>query len=111
MVNGSPSRLDSVFSALSDSTRRAILAQLALGDQTVGAVAKPFSTSLPAITKHLNVLEDAGLITRRAVGRQKFCRAEPLAIKEAFDWMEHYRQFWNERLDALEDLLAKTTEP
>lgn len=111
MVNELPSRLDSVFNALSDSTRRAILAQLAMGEQTVGAVARPFSTSLPAITKHLNVLEDAGLITRRAVGRQKICRAEPLALKEAFNWMEHYRQFWNTRLDNLEELLAQDKEP
>lgn len=111
MVNQRSSGLDLVFSALADPTRRAIVAQLASGEKTVGNLATPFSTSLPAITKHLNVLEDAGLITRHAVGRQRYCRVEPQALKEAFDWLNHYHRFWNERLDQLEEFLAEDKEP
>jgi len=107
MVKYSSSGLDSVFGALADPTRRAILARLAAGEQTVGAIAQPFTTSLPAITKHLNVLEDAGLISRQAIGRQKICRVQPLALKEAFDWMDHYSQFWNDRLNDLEEFLTQ----
>ncbi|MES1227278.1 MAG: metalloregulator ArsR/SmtB family transcription factor [Armatimonadota bacterium] len=100
-----------MFGALADPTRRAILASLAGGEKPVGEVAKPFNTSLPAITKHLNVLEQAGLITRKAIGRQKICKAEPLALEEAMTWMTFYRQFWNDRLDALEAILAEDMEP
>ena len=111
MVNSPSTQLDLVFGALADPTRRAILAQLASGERSVGDVARPFTTSLPAITKHLNVLEDAGLISRRVSGRQKFCRVEAKALKEASDWMERYRRFWNDQLDSLEELLAQETEP
>ena len=100
-----------MFGALADPTRRAILASLTGGEKSVGEVAKPFTTSLPAITKHLNVLEEAGLITRKAIGRQKFCRAEPKAMEDAMNWMTFYRQYWNDRLDALDAILAQEMEP
>lgn len=95
--------LDHTFAALSDPTRRAILARLAAGDAIVGDLAAPFAISLPAISRHLRVLEDAGLIRREPDGKQRRCqlRAQPLA--DAFGWLEFYQQFWSEafgRLDA-----------
>ena len=94
-------QLDSVFGALSDATRRAILEELALGERTVGELAEPFEISRPAISKHLRVLERAGLVQRTPEGRISRCSLDPEPLREAADWVEHYRDFWEERLDAL----------
>jgi DNA-binding transcriptional ArsR family regulator len=95
-------RLSGIFAALADPTRRAILARLTDGDATVNELAEPFPISLPAISRHLKVLEQAGLITRSrsAQWRSSSLRAEPL--REATAWMEHYRQFWDVNLDRLD---------
>ena len=98
-------QLDAVFGALADPTRRAILARLAQGDLTVGELAAPFTMSQPAISRHLRVLEDAGLISRsrRATARLSHLEAEPM--KDASDWLARYRRFWEERYEQLDDLL------
>jgi DNA-binding transcriptional ArsR family regulator len=98
-------QLDAVFGALADPTRRAILARLAQGERTVGELAAPFAMSQPAVSRHLKVLEGAGLISRsrRATARLSHLRAEPL--KEASDWLEGYRQLWEERYEQLDELL------
>ena len=103
-------QLDSVFGALADPTRRAILAQLAQGDRTVGELAAPFAMSQPAVSRHLKVLESAGLITRsrRATARLSHLEAEPL--REASDWLARYRQFWEERFEQLDELLETLKE-
>jgi DNA-binding transcriptional ArsR family regulator len=110
----SPDHLTETFSALSDSTRRAILARLALGDATVAELSKPFDISGPAITKHLKVLERAGLITRRRDAQRRPCRLNAAPLAEASDWLGRYRQFWEanfDRLDAyLRELRAKEGE-
>jgi DNA-binding transcriptional ArsR family regulator len=102
----SPERLDQTFAALADPTRRAILARLATGEATVTQLAEPFEISLPAISRHLKVLERAGLIARgrEAQWRPRTLRAGPL--KEATDWLEQYRRFWDESFDRLEAHLA-----
>jgi DNA-binding transcriptional ArsR family regulator len=100
-------RLSTMFGALADPTRRAILARLALGETTVAELAKPFDISGPAISKHLKVLEHAGLITRGREAQWRPCRIEPLALKSLDEWLEQYRQFWEERLDRLDDYLRK----
>ena len=100
-------RLSAMFGALADPTRRAILARLALGETTVAELAKPFEISGPAISKHLKVLEHAGLITRGREAQWRPCRIEPLALKSLDEWLEQYRQFWEERLDRLDDYLRK----
>jgi DNA-binding transcriptional ArsR family regulator len=104
-------QLDSVFGALADPTRRAILARLAQGDLTVGELAAPFAMSQPAVSRHLKVLESAGLISRsrRATARLSHLEAEPL--KDASDWLARYRQLWEERYEQLDELLdvLKTT--
>ena len=94
--------LDAVFAAVSDPTRRAILATLAWKPATVTAIARPFPVSLNAISKHLMVLERAGLIRRKVVGREHHCSIEPKRLREAAAWFDHYRMFWEERLDSLE---------
>jgi DNA-binding transcriptional ArsR family regulator len=99
--------LSHTFSALADPTRRAILAQLALRDRSVGELAEPFDISLPAVSKHLKVLERAGLITR---GRQKQwrpCHLEPAALQNIDTWLDEYRKLWERRLDRLEDYLKQ----
>jgi DNA-binding transcriptional ArsR family regulator len=98
-------RLSSTFAALADPTRRAILARLALGDTSVTELAEPFDMSLPAISKHLKVLERAGLITRGREAQWRPCRIEPDALRGVDDWLERYRRLWEERLDRLEDYL------
>jgi DNA-binding transcriptional ArsR family regulator len=100
-------RLSTMFGALADPTRRAILARLALGETTVAELSKPFDISGPAISKHLKVLEHAGLITRGREAQWRPCRIEPLALKSLDEWLEQYRQFWEERLDRLDDYLRK----
>jgi DNA-binding transcriptional ArsR family regulator len=102
MVNLS---LDSAFSALSDPTRRAILARLALGETSVTELAKPFAMSLPAVSKHLKVLERAGLISRGREAQWRPCRIEPGALKDIDDWLAHYRRFYDESFDRLDDYL------
>jgi DNA-binding transcriptional ArsR family regulator len=98
-------RLSSTFAALSDPTRRAILARLALGETSVSKLAEPFEMSLPAVSKHLKVLERAGLITRGRDAQMRPCKIEVNALKEADDWLEEYRRLWEQRLDRLEDYL------
>lgn len=99
--------LSATFSALADPTRRAILARLALGETTVSELAKPFEISGPAISKHLKVLEHAGLITRGRDAQWRPCRIEPQALKSLDEWLEQYRRFWEDKLDRLEDYLRK----
>jgi DNA-binding transcriptional ArsR family regulator len=94
--------LSQLFSALSDPTRRAILQRLAReGEATVGELARPFAMSLPAISKHIRVLEGAGLLERRVQGRVHRCRLQPRPLKDAVDWLVEYRQYWEAQLDAL----------
>ena len=102
--------LSIVFSALADPTRRAILARLADGEAPVKDLAEPFALSGPAVTKHLKVLERAGLITRSRAGQQRPCRLEPRALAPAADWIEQYRAMWEERLDRL-DAYLKSIAP
>jgi DNA-binding transcriptional ArsR family regulator len=103
----SVANLDEVFSALSDPTRRKILVRLAEGDRSVGELAKPFDVSLPAISKHLGVLERAGLITREREGRVRHCHLEPEPLAGALEWIAQYGRFWEERFDSLEALLSE----
>ena len=101
------SSLDATFAALSDPTRRAILARLALGETSVTDLAKPFAMSLPAVSKHLKVLERAGLITRSREAQWRPCRIEPRALQDIDDWLEHYRRFYEQSFDRLGDYLQK----
>ena len=102
--------LDAVFGALADSTRRAILERLAGGEATVSELAQPFAMSLPAISKHLKVLEGAGLITRRADAQWRLCSLDARPLREASDWVAQYRQFWEGNLDSLESYLREIQE-
>lgn len=102
--------LDAIFSALSDPTRRAILERLAHGEASVTEVAEPFEMSLPAISKHLRILEHAGLIVREKEGRVHHLRLAAASLKTAADWLADYRQFWDEQFDALAAYLAATPE-
>jgi len=97
--------LSTTFAALADPTRRAILARLALGETTVSELAQPFEMSLPAVTKHLKVLQRAGLVTQGRQAQWRPCKLEAKPLQEASGWIEHYRQFWEQRLDRLEDYL------
>jgi DNA-binding transcriptional ArsR family regulator len=99
--------LDTTFAALADPTRRAILARLADGEATVTELAEPFSVSLPAISKHLKVLERAGLIVRGRSAQYRPCRLEPQPLGEAAGWLENYRLLWEGSLDRLEDHLRR----
>ncbi len=101
-------RLDATFIALSDPTRRAILARLKQGDATVNELAAPFDISQPAVSKHLKILERAGLVTRSRVGTSRPVKIEPGPMREAAEWLEKYREFWEKsyrRLDALLEIL------
>ena len=100
-------RLSATFHALSDPTRRAILARLALGEATVNELAEPFDMSLPAVSKHLKVLEEAALISRSREAQYRPCKLEPQALKSVDEWLEEYRRLWEQRLDRLEAYLAK----
>jgi len=97
--------LNATFSALADPTRRAILARLALGETSVMELAKPFAMSLPAVSKHLKVLERAGLIARSREAQWRPCRIEPRALKAVDDWLDHYRRFYDESFDRLDSYL------
>src|SRR5262249_55467261 len=99
--------LDAAFAALSDPTRRAILARLALGETSVTELAKPFAMSLPAVSKHLKVLERAGLIARGREAQWRPCRIEPRVLKDIDDWLNHYRRFFDESFDRLDAYLQK----
>ncbi len=108
MVYHSHPSLDRIFHALSDPTRRAILSRLARGPALVTELAEPFATSLPAVSKHLRVLEAAGLMTRTIKGREHHCALQPDPLRDAASWIAHYRRFWDDRLQALESFLEKT---
>jgi DNA-binding transcriptional ArsR family regulator len=97
--------LDQVYAAIADPTRRAILGVLAGGEVKVGALADRFPISFNGVSKHVKVLERAGLVTRRVRGREHWLRLKPAPLREAARWLEHYRGFWEARLDALEALL------
>jgi DNA-binding transcriptional ArsR family regulator len=100
-------RLSATFAALADPTRRAILARLALGETSVTELAEPFEMSLPAVSKHLKVLERAGLIARGREAQWRPCRIEPRALKDVDDWLARYRRFWDESFDRLEVYLQE----
>jgi DNA-binding transcriptional ArsR family regulator len=100
-------RLSTTFAALADPTRRAILARLALGQTSVTELAQPFEMSLPAISKHLKVLEHAGLIARGREAQWRPCRIEGTALKDVDNWLERYRQFWDQSFDRLDDYLRE----
>jgi DNA-binding transcriptional ArsR family regulator len=97
--------LSDKFAALADPTRRAVLARLALGETSVTELAEPFAMSMPAVSKHLKVLERAGLIARGRAAQWRPCRIELRALKDVDDWLEEYRRLWEQRLDRLEDYL------
>ncbi len=99
--------LTNTFSALADPTRRAILSRLASGEQSVNDLAEPFEMSLPAVSKHLKVLEKAGLIERGRKAQWRPCRLQAAPLKTASDWIAQYRRFWEERLDRLDDYLQQ----
>lgn len=100
-----PDPLSKTFAALSDPTRRAILARLTLGEASVKALAEPFAMSLPAVSKHLKVLERAGLVTRGRAAQFRPCRLDAKALHEAADWLGRYRRFWDGSLDRLDSYL------
>ncbi|MCI0600495.1 MAG: metalloregulator ArsR/SmtB family transcription factor [Beijerinckiaceae bacterium] len=100
-------RLSTTFAALADPTRRAILARLVLGESAVTELAEPFEMSLPAISKHLKVLERAGLITRSREAQWRPCRIEPGALKDVDEWLRDYRRYWTESFDRLDEYLRE----
>jgi DNA-binding transcriptional ArsR family regulator len=102
-----PDQLSATFAALADPTRRAILARLATGEASVTQLAEPFEMSMPAISKHLKVLERARLIARGREAQWRPCRLEAAPLKDIADWIEHYREFWEQSFDRLEDYLRK----
>ena len=109
MLQSNP-QLSQVFFALSDSTRRAILARLAEGSTTIGELAAPFEISKPAVTKHMKILERAGLIDRRIEGRKHQCSLSTSGLKTAEDWINFHRRFWESRFNALDSLLTAQDE-
>ncbi len=107
MVEYSSDALDLVFSAVADPTRRAILQTLAAKPATIGEIARPFPVSLNAISKHVMVLERAGLVQREVHGREHLCSLNPRPLEDATSWLEHYRQFWEVRMESLERYVAR----
>lgn len=105
MVEYLAPRLDTVFHALGDATRRQMLRELVQGERTVGQLAKPYEMSLAAASKHIKVLEGAGLIRREVRGRTHWCQLAPGPLASAHEWLSFYERFWTDRLDALEKLL------
>lgn len=103
----SSDRLSATFAALADPTRRAILARLALGETSVSELAEPFEMSLPAVSKHLKVLERAGLITRGRQAQWRPCRLQPQGLKDIDAWLQHYRRFWEQSFDRLDAYLQE----
>ncbi|GAB2183649.1 metalloregulator ArsR/SmtB family transcription factor [Roseibium sp. LAB1] len=110
MVAPDMPQLDATFAALSDGTRRAIVARLAEGETSLSDLAEPFDMSLTAVSKHLRVLSDAGLVDIEKRGRTRHCRLRGAPIKEAVDWLSKYEAFWIDRFDALARHLAKESE-
>jgi DNA-binding transcriptional ArsR family regulator len=102
--------LSTTFSALADPTRRAILSRLTKGESSVSELAKPFKMSMPAVSKHLKVLERAGLVTRSREAQWRPCRLKAKRLKAASEWLDSYRQFWEQSLDRLEDYLREIQE-
>ena len=102
-----PNDLSAIFSALADPTRRAILARLALGETSVTELAAPFEMSMPAVSKHLKVLQRAGLISRGRAAQWRPCRIEPAALKDVDEWLERYRGFWEASLERLDEYLKQ----
>jgi DNA-binding transcriptional ArsR family regulator len=111
VVKYSPGSLDATFAALADPTRRAILARLAEGESTVGELAEPFEISLPAVSRHLKVLETAGLVARERDGRVHRLHLETGALADAMQWIAYYGRFWEEQLDSLGRFLSDSAEP
>ena len=111
MVNYSSRTLNRTFAALADPTRRRIIAHLARGDRRVTDLARPHSMSLPAVSKHLRVLEKAGLLRRRRYGRVHEMKLDAKPLKQAAQWVEEYRKFWDDSLDRLAAYLDKTAKP
>ncbi len=105
MVKSSAAQLDNIFQALSDGTRRAILREVAKSERTVGELAEPHAMSLPAISKHLKVLESAGLISRERHGSFQIVRINATPLRSAQQWLNFYERFWTEQLDSLERVL------
>ena len=110
MVEYQQEMLNNVVSALADPTRRAILARLAEGESSVGELAEPFDISLPAISRHLRVLRNAGLVLRHKDGRVRRCALDAAPLKAASDWVETYRRFWDDQFDALAEYLEREQE-
>lgn len=110
MVELEAPRLDAVFHALGDATRRRMLRSLAAGDRSVGELAAPFDMSLAAASKHVKALEKAGLVRRRVIGRTHVCALEAKPLEGAHEWIGFYEKFWNSRLDILEGLLRAENE-
>jgi len=110
MINIQQSELDDVFHALADSTRRALLEKMSQGKSAISELAEPFDMSLTAISKHLKVLERAKLVTRQKKGRTYHCYLNAEAMVSASEWLAHYHQFWECRLDSLEDFLNSESE-
>lgn len=104
-------QLDTTFRALADPTRRGMLANLARGELSIGALAEPYSMSFAGASKHVKVLEEAGLVRRRKVGRTHMCALQPRPLAEAGQWLRQWEKFWNVRLDALEALIADREKP
>ena len=102
-----PDHLSTTYAALADPTRRAILARLAAGEATVGELAEPFPMSLPAVSKHLKVLERAGLIARGRKAQWRPCRLEAGPLRDAAQWLDHYRRFWDDSFDRLDEYLGE----
>ncbi|QCB56241.1 ArsR family transcriptional regulator [Sphingopyxis sp. PAMC25046] len=105
MVEHDSHSLDTIFHALGDTTRRAMLGELASGERTVGELAEPFAISLAAVSKHIKVLENAGLVRRDVRGRTHVCSLDPVPLMHADQWIGIYRRFWTDRLDLLEKIL------
>ncbi|VAW82915.1 Transcriptional regulator, ArsR family [hydrothermal vent metagenome] len=108
--DGDPHKLDLIFKALSDSTRRAIIERLSASDALVSELAEPLNMSLPAVSKHLGILEKAGLLSREKKGRVRQCSLNVGPLKNATDWIEFYKNFWGSRLNALDQYLRKDRE-
>ena len=106
-----PDQLSSTFAALADPTRRAILARLSLGETSVTDLAKPFDMSMPAVSKHLKVLERAGLVARGREAQWRPCRLDAAPLRDASTWLENYRRFWSSHIDALETYLDRMDPP
>lgn len=106
-----PDPLSTTFAALADPTRRAILARLASGEASVTELAEPFDMSLPAVSKHLKVLERAGLIARSREAQWRRCRLDASPLRGVSDWLDEYREFWEQRFDRLEAYLAEIQKP